>query len=90
MKDVQMRDLFEKDGERFTKFSTSFNDILLDFSKNMCLGEGLESVPQRACARAAAARRFPCGLSSIVSGAPTATARLYAASRRRRWRSLRR
>ena len=36
MSAAQMRDLFEKDPKRFEKFSTSFNDILLDFSKNMC------------------------------------------------------
>ncbi len=29
-----MRDLFAQDPERFTKFSTQFNDILLDYSKN--------------------------------------------------------
>ncbi len=31
---TQMRDLFAQDPERFTKFSTQFNDILLDYSKN--------------------------------------------------------
>lgn len=35
MKSVQMRDLFAKDQERFSKFSLKFNDILLDFSKNI-------------------------------------------------------
>jgi len=34
MKDVQMRDLFEQDKDRFKKFSTQMDDILLDFSKN--------------------------------------------------------
>lgn len=32
----QMRDLFANDESRFSNFSTSFDDILLDFSKNMC------------------------------------------------------
>jgi len=35
MKSVQMKDLFEKDKERFSKFSLTFNDILVDFSKNI-------------------------------------------------------
>jgi glucose-6-phosphate isomerase len=34
MANVQMRDLFKQDPQRFTKFSLRFNDILLDFSKN--------------------------------------------------------
>ncbi len=34
MKNVHMRDLFEKDEGRFKKFSTQMDDILLDFSKN--------------------------------------------------------
>lgn len=34
IKDVQMRDLFEQDDDRFKKFSTQMDDILLDFSKN--------------------------------------------------------
>ena len=29
-----MRDLFAKDPERFNKFTLSFDDILLDYSKN--------------------------------------------------------
>ncbi|MDX8404214.1 MAG: glucose-6-phosphate isomerase [Mariprofundaceae bacterium] len=32
--DVHMRDMFQKDPERFNKFSLRFKDILLDFSKN--------------------------------------------------------
>ena len=34
IKDVQMRDLFAQDENRFKKFSTQMDDILLDFSKN--------------------------------------------------------
>ena len=34
MKDVQMKDLFSQDAERFNKFSVKFEDILLDYSKN--------------------------------------------------------
>jgi len=29
-----MREMFEQDSERFTKFSAQMDDILLDFSKN--------------------------------------------------------
>ncbi len=34
MKSVRMKDLFVQDPGRFNKFSLSFNDILLDYSKN--------------------------------------------------------
>jgi glucose-6-phosphate isomerase len=34
MADTHMKDLFEKDAERFQKFSLLFNDIFLDYSKN--------------------------------------------------------
>ena len=34
IKDVHMRDLFKQDKDRFEKFSTQMDDILLDFSKN--------------------------------------------------------
>ncbi|HHO59968.1 MAG TPA: glucose-6-phosphate isomerase [Thiotrichales bacterium] len=34
IKNTHMRDLFEQDSERFSKFSTQMGDILLDFSKN--------------------------------------------------------
>ncbi|MDO9578720.1 MAG: glucose-6-phosphate isomerase [Candidatus Cloacimonadales bacterium] len=39
MKSVQMRDLFANDPERFTKFSLKFNNILLDYSKNIITAE---------------------------------------------------
>ncbi len=35
MKSVHMRDLFAKDPDRFARFSIKFNDILLDYSKNI-------------------------------------------------------
>ncbi len=34
VKDVQMRDLFAQDAERFNKFSVTFENILVDYSKN--------------------------------------------------------
>jgi len=38
-KDVQMRDLFAKDPERFKKFSLEFGDLFFDFSKNRITDE---------------------------------------------------
>ena len=36
MKNVHMRDLFQNDSNRFTKFSSKLeNDILIDYSKNI-------------------------------------------------------
>lgn len=35
IKNQQMVDMFEKDGNRFSKFSLRFEDILFDFSKNI-------------------------------------------------------
>jgi glucose-6-phosphate isomerase len=35
LKDVHMRKLFSEDKERFSKFSLSFKDIVLDYSKNI-------------------------------------------------------
>src|SRR5918995_7453471 len=37
-----MRDMFKEDPKRFDKFSLSFNDILLDFSKNRITEETLK------------------------------------------------
>jgi len=34
IKDMHMRDMFEQDADRFYKFSSRMDDILLDFSKN--------------------------------------------------------
>ncbi|MCD6225450.1 MAG: glucose-6-phosphate isomerase [Deltaproteobacteria bacterium] len=42
MKNVHMKDLFAKDQERFKKFSIRFNDILVDYSKNIITGETLK------------------------------------------------
>ena len=41
-KDVHMKDLFEKDPERFNKFSMKFEDILLDYSKNRVTEETMD------------------------------------------------
>lgn len=34
IKEVEMKNLFDSDSDRFNRFSTQFEDILLDFSKN--------------------------------------------------------
>ncbi|MBZ5856277.1 glucose-6-phosphate isomerase [Flavihumibacter profundi] len=39
MKQAHMRELFEKDPERFSRFSRCFGDILFDFSKNIITGK---------------------------------------------------
>lgn len=39
IKDVHMRDLFSEDPQRFEKFTTQMDDILLDFSKNRMTDE---------------------------------------------------
>ncbi|WP_369309701.1 glucose-6-phosphate isomerase [Providencia rettgeri] len=45
MKDVHMRDLFEQDKDRFTKFSATFDgQILVDFSKNRITQETLNNL----------------------------------------------
>ena len=42
MKNVHMKDLFAEDTERFNRFSIRFNDVLVDYSKNIITGETLE------------------------------------------------
>lgn len=39
IKGIHMRDLFQRDPERFKKFSIFFNDILFDYSKNLLTEE---------------------------------------------------
>ncbi|MFZ5594634.1 MAG: glucose-6-phosphate isomerase [Pseudomonadota bacterium] len=41
MSRVHMRDLFDKDPQRFNKFSLQFDDLLLDYSKNIITEETL-------------------------------------------------
>ena len=42
MKDVQMKSLFDEDSKRFDKFSTTFESILFDYSKNRVTGETMD------------------------------------------------
>ncbi len=48
MKDVQMKDLFKEDDDRFNKFSLSVPDILFDFSKNIITDKTMELLLQLA------------------------------------------
>jgi glucose-6-phosphate isomerase len=41
LKEVHMKDLFSQDPERFTRFSTQFEDMLVDYSKNRVTDETL-------------------------------------------------
>ena len=40
--DAQMKDLFKSDPQRFNKFSTQFNEILIDYSKNRITEETID------------------------------------------------
>src|SRR5829696_2088832 len=42
MKGVQIKELFVKDSDRFKKYAHCFNDILIDFSKNIITEETLK------------------------------------------------
>lgn len=44
MQAMHMRDLFHDDPDRFKKYSLQFNDILLDFSKNIINEETIETL----------------------------------------------
>ena len=48
MEDFDLKNSFQKDPERFEKFSLVFNDILVDFSKNLITEETLELLLQLA------------------------------------------
>lgn len=42
MSTIHMRDLFEKDFNRFNNFHIQFNDILFDYSKNIITSETID------------------------------------------------
>ena len=48
MRDIEMKSLFQKDPARKNKFSLSFNEIVLDYSKNRITEETLELLLQLA------------------------------------------
>lgn len=57
MSDVQMKDLFSQNDNRFSELSTQFNDILVDYSKNIITSETLDLL--RSLAK-------ECGLSKAI------------------------
>ena len=57
MSAVHMRDLFAADFERFNKFSASFNDILIDYSKNIITEETMSKLQALAA---------ECGVSEAI------------------------
>ncbi|HWJ25979.1 MAG TPA: hypothetical protein VNS32_05520 [Flavisolibacter sp.] len=48
MKQVHVKELFAKDGDRFKKYAYCFNDILIDFSKNIISDETIQRLIQLA------------------------------------------
>ncbi len=46
MKKVQMKELFQQDGERFKKFALCLNDTVVDLSKNIITGETMKLLQQ--------------------------------------------
>src|SRR6478672_7191749 len=42
MEDVHMKELFAQDADRFKKYAHTFNDIVIDFSKNIINDETLK------------------------------------------------
>lgn len=48
LKDVEMRDLFAENGNRFEQFSVRLEDLLVDFSKNRITAETLDLLVQLA------------------------------------------
>jgi glucose-6-phosphate isomerase len=57
MQDTSMKEMFAKDTERFHKFSQQFEDILLDFSKNIINEETMKLLIQLA---------HECGLEDAI------------------------
>jgi len=48
MKQVHLRDLFQNDPDRFSRYSVSFNDILFDYSKNRITDQTIQLLLQLA------------------------------------------
>ena len=48
MKEIHMKELFSKDADRFKKYAHSFNDILVDFSKNIITEETVQHLTKLA------------------------------------------
>jgi len=48
MKTMHMRDMFKEDSKRFSRFSLNFEDILIDYSKNLVNNETMKLLKQLA------------------------------------------
>lgn len=57
MSEVQMKDLFAADPQRFAQFSRGFEDVLVDFSKNIITADTLKTLLQLA---------EECGLKAAI------------------------
>lgn len=77
MKDVTIADLFAKDGDRFSKFSATFDDqMLVDYSKNRITEETLAKLQDLAKSAIWRARLSRCSLarrSTALKTAPCCT-----------------
>ncbi|MBB1283962.1 glucose-6-phosphate isomerase [Flavisolibacter sp. BT320] len=63
MKEIHMKDLFAQDANRFQKFSHRFDDILIDFSKNIVTEETLSLL-----AGLAKSCRLPEAIKALFEG----------------------
>ncbi len=64
-KSLQMRNLFSQDPERFSRFSIRFNDILVDYSKNILTSETRDLLVQLA-----EEAGVPEAVADMFAGAP--------------------
>ena len=48
MKEVQMKDLFAQDNNRFSNYAHCFNDLVIDFSKNIITKETIQLLAELA------------------------------------------
>lgn len=73
MKDVTIADLFAKDGDRFSKFSATFDDqMLVDYSKNRITEETLAKLQDLAKSAIWRARLSRCSLARRSTALKTA------------------
>ena len=67
MKDVTIADLFAKDSNRFTRFSATFDDLMLvDFSKNRITEETLAKL-QDLAKKSTVPKTVPCCMLRCVT-----------------------
>lgn len=89
MKDVTIADLFAQDGDRFAKFSATFDDqMLVDYSKNRITAETLEKLQALAKETELAEAiksMFPVRRSTAPKIAPCCMLHCVTAATRRSW-----